>query len=46
MKNLLKLKNIRSTKIRPRVRMLSVRKSLALLARLHPHYPVLREDYE
>jgi hypothetical protein len=46
MKTALKLKNIRSTKIRPRVRMLTVQESLTLLARIHPQYPVLRADYE
>jgi len=41
----LKLKNIRSTRVRPRARMLNVQESLALLARIHPHYPNLREDF-
>jgi hypothetical protein len=42
---ILKLKNVRSTKIRPRVRYLNVQESMSILARLHPHYPVLREDF-
>ena len=40
----LRLKNIRSTRIRPRVRSLNVQESMALLARLHPHYPNVRGD--